>query len=93
MFKWILEHLKIIAIISLIIVAWVGFSIAINVFIPWDKLTSLFVIIRWVIGKMDWIVDSTQVLWAVGLTLTLTGLEWALFAGIMPISWFRGKKQ
>lgn len=93
MFKWILDHLKLIAIIGLIVGAWIGFSVAINVLLPWDKLTDLFTVIRWFLGSMDWIIDTTAMLWAIGLTFVFAGLEWALFAGIMPLKWFKGKKE
>lgn len=89
MFKWILDHLKIIAITSLILGLWVTLSVVINTYIDWSKITDLFSIIKWAFWAMDWINDTATMLICVGLSLILEGAEWALEGGLIPIKWFK----
>jgi len=89
MFKWILEHLKIIAISSLILAVWITLSAVVNLYIPWNHLTNFFTIFRWFFNAMNWINDTTTMLWAIGLSLVLEGAEWALESSLIPIKWFK----
>lgn len=92
MFKWILEHLKIIAIVAIVVSLWVTLSAIMNAYIPWDYLTDIFKIGRWAFAAMDWINDSTTMFWAIGLSLILEAAEWAFETGLITVRWFDTSK-
>lgn len=92
MFKWILEHLKIIAISALVFTLWMTFSIVMmNKSLPWDQLTNLFVILRWLFAAMNWINDTTTMLWLIGWTLVMDIAELVFETGLIPVAWFSKK--
>lgn len=88
MFKWILDHLKIIVIVSIVIGLWITFSIIVNLYIPWDTIINLLFMLRWFVGISDWIIPVSIIFTCIGLTLILEAAEWALLWYLKSVSWF-----
>jgi len=68
----------------------VSFGAGLNALFPnWTILTTIFAIFRYLIGTMDWLIDTTTLITIIGLNLSLDILEWVLMAGLLPVDWFR----
>jgi len=89
-----IKILRDIGLISVAIGALSVLGIFINGLEIWNTLTSIFAIIRILLGLMDWgIPINGALLPAVGLSLSLAGAEWLFESGLIPIKWFRNKTE
>jgi len=89
MSKWILEHLKQIALFSLLLIIVGIVSFIVNNLIPWVWITNLFVILRSILGLIGFMIDLNTLFTLVSLTLTLEITLWAFKGGKLVINWFK----
>lgn len=63
----------------------------IDKYVEFSWLTTIFAIIRYLLGCMNWIINAPVLITCIGLTFVLDIGENAFDAGMIPVSWFKGK--
>lgn len=89
MWKWILDHLKLIAIISLITTACLSLGVLFNQIIPWTYLTQFFSLMRWSFGLIDFLVDTPTLIILIGLALMIQVAYWSFRGVMLVVHYFR----
>lgn len=91
MMKLLATIAKNIGIITLFMGLLYIFGKSIELIVPWQELTNVFIIMRRFWTAANWWWDITEMIILIGFSLLIDAGEWVLKAGLFPIDYFLKK--